>query len=180
MARTISPPQMPTVPHGHAQQHPHAHQHEHQRPLQGQPNPNQMMMQVVQMPDGQLGLAPWTPPAPLQQQVPQQGMGQMAPQPSWGGLALVMGGLGIAGWWAWKKWIKGEPKSSGSSFSDERQRSNYSGYSRRRSGEYRSSEVTNRSSRSAYNRLDERRSHRSRTRMLAEYKRYLDTQGITD
>ena len=191
--QSFAPPSGGQPPHFHHGHQHHAHQHAPQAPQAPQPpqgmgypgaGPNQMLMQVIQTPGGGWGLAPYTPPAP-------QGMGQAQPTPpsapptpNWGGLVLVLGGLGVAGWWAYKKWFKGEPdgsrhrERSEPERVNERTRSSSSGYytsSRRRSSYGREDSGSAREERP-----DERRSRRSRTRMIAEYKRYLDTQGITE
>jgi hypothetical protein len=168
--------------------------------------PGQILMEVRQTPDGGWGLVPYVPPAPAQ-----PGMGQAAaaapPQPSWGGLALVLGGTGLALWWAYKRWWKTDDGSkpardrehgSGYEREDVRDRTRSHGGERTRSGGYRGSSGGGHSrygssygreawdakrrgreeARETTARPDERRSRRSKARLMAEYKRLLESQGL--
>jgi len=165
--------------------------------------PGQILMEVRQTPDGGWGLVPYVPPAATP-----QGMGQAAapgapPQPSWSGLALVLGGTGLALWWAYKRWWKTDDgsRSHGGSGGYEREREDVRehGGERTRSSGYRGSNGGGGRSRYAGSygrdawqekrhgredahettaRPDERRSRRSKARLMAEYKRLLDSQGV--
>jgi hypothetical protein len=166
--------------HGHAH---HAHHHAPQGPMAGS---GQIMMEVQQTADGGWGLVPYIPPGTQ----PQPGMGQTVnPQPSWAGLALLLGGTGLALWWAYKRWWKTDGTSSARERSPEREDiregTRSPGYRGHGTGRYdrsygRDAWQTRRGKEDAHEgaRPDERRSRRSKARLLAEYKRLLESQGL--
>lgn len=143
-----------------------------------QHQPQTAPMMLVQTPDGGMGWVPTNAmgqPSPQQQmamaqmqQMQQQGMQpQMMPQqpmvvvqpPATSALKtiLVLGGLGLAGWWAWKKWGRNAFGGGGSDGGDDSDRMNERG-----------------------NYVKSRRRRRSRSRMLSEFKSFLDNDGARE
>lgn len=120
-------------------------------------------MTLVRLPDGGMGWVPTAALGQVQAQAQQQAHAAAAavvPSAAHSVITklLVVGGLGLAGWWAWKKWGSSGESSSFSRADDEDMDDEDSDDEREAGERY----------------VKSRRHRRSRSRLLSEFKQFLN------